>query len=214
MWPSSEGPGCVKLRGGGGDGGSPRVGIPGTLAWGGQRPGMEGWSPRAAPSPWQPLCSPARRGLSSVGETAAEFIITPRKVASECPVVVLEKRLTKHGHLAWGREHTVKGTGDVLQNCALGACVILLTNATPINSTQIFIKRNTYKVQTAVWAFFPFIHPAVVEGRLCAGYQCRPQTDSRSKRKSPHAGNLRAGGRKHANGCVSAVPAGDIVRTE
>ena len=81
MWPSSEGPGCVKLRGGGGDGGSPRVGIPGTLAWGGQRPGMEGWSPRAAPGTQSLAASlfSSEEGVKFCGRNSSRIYHHPQK---------------------------------------------------------------------------------------------------------------------------------------
>ena len=35
--------------------------------------------------------------------------------------------------LTLGGEHTMQYTSDVLQNCTFRTCIILLTNATPIN---------------------------------------------------------------------------------
>ena len=38
--------------------------------------------------------------------------------------------------LTLGGEHTMQYTSDVLQNCTFRTCIILLTNATPINSNN------------------------------------------------------------------------------
>ena len=45
------------------------------------------------------------------------------------------------GDLTWGGEHTIQYTDDVLQNYAPEIYIILLTNATPINS----IKNKVFK---------------------------------------------------------------------
>ena len=37
------------------------------------------------------------------------------------------------GDLTWGGEHSIQCTGDILWNCALKTCIILLTSVTPIN---------------------------------------------------------------------------------
>ena len=49
------------------------------------------------------------------------------------------------GDLTLGSEHTVQCTVDVLQNCIFETDIILLTNATPINSLKI--KRTTEKIK-------------------------------------------------------------------
>ena len=36
----------------------------------------------------------------------------------------------------WGGKHTIQYTDDVLQNCTPETYIILLTNATPINSVS------------------------------------------------------------------------------
>ena len=41
------------------------------------------------------------------------------------------------GDLISAGEHTIQYTVDVLQNCALKTYIILLTNATPINTIKI-----------------------------------------------------------------------------
>ena len=48
------------------------------------------------------------------------------------------------GDLTWGGEHTVQYTDDVLQNCIPETYIILLTNATRINSVK---KRDTFKFE-------------------------------------------------------------------
>ena len=53
-------------------------------------------------------------------------------------------------HLTQGGEHTMQYTDDVLQNCALKTCMILLTNAIPQNLTQVHLnnfpnKFNNFK---------------------------------------------------------------------
>ena len=40
------------------------------------------------------------------------------------------------GDLAWGGEHTIQCTDDVLQNCTPETYIILLSNVTPINSIK------------------------------------------------------------------------------
>ena len=50
------------------------------------------------------------------------------------------------GDLTSGGEHTIQYTDDVLQNCTPEACIMLLTNVTPINSIQIFKKENDKQV--------------------------------------------------------------------
>ena len=42
--------------------------------------------------------------------------------------------MVMEGDLTWGGEHTTQYTDDVLQNCTPEIYVILLTNATPMNS--------------------------------------------------------------------------------
>ena len=41
-----------------------------------------------------------------------------------------------NGNLTWGGEHTIQCTDDVLQNCELEICKILITNVTPIDSIK------------------------------------------------------------------------------
>ena len=50
------------------------------------------------------------------------------KVEGKGGEMVMEGDLTLDG------EHTIQYTDDVLQNCALEICIIILTNVTPINS--------------------------------------------------------------------------------
>ena len=44
------------------------------------------------------------------------------------------------GNLTWGGEHTIEYTDDVLYNCIPEIYIILLTNASPINSIKLFFK--------------------------------------------------------------------------
>ena len=52
--------------------------------------------------------------------------------------------MVMEGDLTWGGEHTVQYTDDVLQNCIPETYIILLTNATLINSVK---KRDTFKFE-------------------------------------------------------------------
>ena len=44
--------------------------------------------------------------------------------------------MVMEGDLTCGGEHTIQYTDDVLQNCTLETCTILLTNVTSINSIK------------------------------------------------------------------------------
>ena len=44
------------------------------------------------------------------------------------------------GNLTWGGEHTIEYTDEVLYNCIPEIYIILLTNASPINSIKLFFK--------------------------------------------------------------------------
>ena len=39
--------------------------------------------------------------------------------------------------LTWNGEHTIQHTDDILYNCTTEACIILLTNVTPIKEINI-----------------------------------------------------------------------------
>ena len=49
--------------------------------------------------------------------------------------------------LTWGSEHIIQCTDDVLKNCALETCIILLTSDTPINSIKINNKGVKKKIR-------------------------------------------------------------------
>ena len=50
------------------------------------------------------------------------------------------------GDLAWGGEHKIQYTDDVLQNCISETDIILLTNITPIHSIRINLKTREQEI--------------------------------------------------------------------
>ena len=50
------------------------------------------------------------------------------------------------GDLTWGGEHTIQYTDDVLQNCTPEIYIILLTNVTPINVINFFLRILFFKL--------------------------------------------------------------------
>ena len=44
--------------------------------------------------------------------------------------------MVMEGDLTWGGEHTMQYTGDVLWRCTPQTYIIVLTNATPVNSIK------------------------------------------------------------------------------
>ena len=54
------------------------------------------------------------------------------------------------GEQTLGNEHTMQYTDDVLENCTLETCIMLLTNVTPMN----LIKKSFIRVWTHGFLFY------------------------------------------------------------
>ena len=83
--------------------------------------------------------------------------------------MVMDKDLT------WGGEHTIQCTDDVLQNCALETCTVLLTSVTSISSIK---RKESHILETTLLLATMSIQITLAKKKvggsniLCLGLQC------------------------------------------